>query len=146
GYAAATGRVGVCMATSGPGATNLVTPLADAYMDSVPIVAITGQVGSASIGTDAFQEADIRGITFPITKHSFLITKAEDIPHAIAAAFHIAQSGRPGPVLVDIAKDALSTTAPFTWPEELDLPGYRPTTKPHVKQLREAARLIGSSQ
>jgi len=146
GYAMVTGKVGVCMATSGPGATNLVTAIADAYMDSVPIVAITGQVGSASIGTDAFQEADIRGITFPITKHSFLITEPSGIPHAIAAAFHIAQTGRPGPVLVDIAKDALTGTAPFVWPEELDLPGYRPTTKPHVKQLREAARLISAAQ
>ena len=146
GYAMVTGKVGVCMATSGPGATNLVTAIADAYMDSVPIVAITGQVGSASIGTDAFQEADIRGITFPITKHSFLITKAEDIPHAIAAAFHIAATGRPGPVLVDIAKDALSSTAPFMWPESLSLPGYRPTTKPHVKQIRAAARLIAAAE
>ena len=146
GYAVATGKVGVCIATSGPGATNLVTAIADAYMDSVPIVAITGQVGSTSIGTDAFQEADIRGITFPITKHSFLITRAQDIPHAIAAAFHIAATGRPGPVLVDIAKDALASTAPFEWPEALDLPGYRPTTKPHVKQLREAARLIAAAQ
>ncbi len=142
GYAMATGRVGVCMATSGPGATNLVTGLADAYMDSVPIVAITGQVASTSIGTDAFQEADIRGITFPITKHSFLITRAEDIPAAIKAAFHIAGTGRPGPVLVDIAKDALSSSAPFRWPPEVDLPGYRPTTVPHVKQIREAAKLI----
>ncbi|MCA0251408.1 MAG: acetolactate synthase large subunit [Actinobacteria bacterium] len=146
GYAMVTGKVGVCMATSGPGATNLVTAIADAYMDSVPMVAITGQVGSSFIGTDAFQEADIRGITFPITKHSFLITKAEDIPHAIAAAFHIAATGRPGPVLVDIAKDALATQAPFVWPESLQLPGYRPTTKPHVKQLREAARLIAAAE
>jgi acetolactate synthase-1/2/3 large subunit len=132
GYAVATGRVGVCIATSGPGATNLVTAIADAYMDSVPLVAITGQVGSASIGTDAFQEADIRGITFPITKHSFLIKRPQDIPHAVAAAFHIAKTGRPGPVLVDIAKDALAATAPFEWPESLDLPGYRPVTRPHV--------------
>jgi acetolactate synthase-1/2/3 large subunit len=146
GYAVATGRVGVCIATSGPGATNLVTAIADAYMDSVPLVAITGQVGSASIGTDAFQEADIRGITFPITKHSFLIKRPQDIPHAVAAAFHIAKTGRPGPVLVDIAKDALAATAPFEWPESLDLPGYRPVTRPHVKQLREAARLIGEAQ
>jgi acetolactate synthase-1/2/3 large subunit len=115
-------------------------------MDSVPLVAITGQVGSASIGTDAFQEADIRGITFPITKHSFLIKRPQDIPHAVAAAFHIAKTGRPGPVLVDIAKDALAATAPFEWPESLDLPGYRPVTRPHVKQLREAARLIGEAQ
>src|SRR3954466_668696 len=105
GYAAATGRVGVCIATSGPGATNLVTPLADAMMDSVPMVAITGQVPSASIGSDAFQEADIRGISMPITKHNYLITKADDIPNAIAEAFYIAATGRPGPVLVDIAKD-----------------------------------------
>ncbi len=134
------------MATSGPGATNLVTAIADAYMDSVPIVAITGQVASPAIGTDAFQEADIRGITFPITKHSFLINRAEDIPHAIAAAFHIAKTGRPGPVLVDIAKDALATRAPFVWPESLDLPGYRPVTRPHVKQMREAARMIGLAE
>jgi len=146
GYAMVTGRVGVCIATSGPGATNLVTAIADAYMDSVPIVAITGQVASKSIGTDAFQEADIRGITFPITKHSFLVTDAADIPHAIAAAFHIAGTGRPGPVLVDIAKDALASSAPFTWPEELDLPGYHPVAKPHSKQLREAARLIGEAR
>lgn len=146
GYAMVTGKVGVCMATSGPGATNLVTAIADAYMDSVPIVAITGQVGSASIGTDAFQEADIRGITIPITKHSFLITKAADIPRAIAAAFHLAKTGRPGPVLVDIAKDALASKAPFVWPEDLDLPGYHPVSKPHIKQIREAARLIAEAK
>jgi len=146
GYAHVTGRVGVCMATSGPGATNLVTAIGDAYMDSVPMVAITGQVASRAIGTDAFQEADIRGITFPITKHSFLITDPTDIPHAIAAAFHLAATGRPGPVLVDIAKDALAMSAPFVWPEELDLPGYHPVTKPHGKQIREAARLIAGAQ
>jgi acetolactate synthase I/II/III large subunit len=146
GYAQATGRVGVCMATSGPGATNLVTPLADAHMDSVPIVAITGQVNSAFIGTDAFQEADIRGITMPITKHSFLITSADDIPQAIAQAFHIAATGRPGPVLVDISKDALTQLTTFQWPTEIDLPGYRPTTKPHAKQIKEAARLIAGAQ
>jgi len=146
GYAQATGRVGVCMATSGPGATNLVTPLADAYMDSVPIVAITGQVSSAFIGTDAFQEADIRGITMPITKHNYLITDPADIPRAIAEAFHIAGTGRPGPVLVDIAKDALQNMTTFNWPSAIDLPGYRPTTKPHVKQVREAARLITESR
>ncbi|MFV0452315.1 MAG: acetolactate synthase large subunit [Propioniciclava sp.] len=146
GYAMTTGKVGVCMATSGPGATNLVTGLADAYMDSVPIVAITGQVASAAIGTDAFQEADIRGITFPITKHSFLVTDPADIPAAVKAAFHIAATGRPGPVLVDISKDALATTAPFSWPPTIDLPGYRPTTAPHVKQIREAGRLIRASQ
>src|SRR3954447_6437269 len=146
GYAMVTGEVGVCMATSGPGATNLVTPIADAYMDSVPIVAITGQVAGPAIGTDAFQEADIRGITMPITKHNFLVTKAADIPAAIASAFHIAGTGRPGPVLVDITKDALQATSTFTWPKQLDLPGYRPVTKPHGKQVREAARLIAASK
>ncbi len=142
GYAMATGKVGVCMATSGPGATNLVTPIADAYMDSVPMVAITGQVPGPAIGTDAFQEADIRGITMPITKHSFLITKTADIAGAIASAFHIAGTGRPGPVLVDIAKDALQAKAPYQWPRQLDLPGYRPVLKPHGKQVKEAVKLI----
>jgi acetolactate synthase I/II/III large subunit len=142
GYAQATGRVGVCMATSGPGATNLVTPIADAYMDSVPIVAITGQVPSASIGTDAFQEADIRGITMPITKHNYLVTDPREIPRAVAEAFHVASTGRPGPVLVDIAKDALQAQTTFQWPQHLDLPGYRPVTRPHAKQVREAARMI----
>ncbi len=146
GYAQATGRVGVCMATSGPGATNLVTPIADAYMDSVPIVAITGQVASAAIGTDAFQEADICGITMPITKHNFLVTDAADIPRVIAEAFHIAATGRPGPVLVDIAKDALQARTTFRWPVEMHLPGYRPVTKPHAKQIREAARLLTGSK
>ncbi len=146
GYAAATGRVGVCMATSGPGATNLVTPLADAHMDSVPIVAITGQVASASIGTDAFQEADIRGITMPITKHNYLVTNADDIPRVIAEAFHIASTGRPGPVLVDISKDALQARTTFSWPPRIDLPGYRPVTRPHGKQIREAARLIAEAE
>ncbi|WP_017614787.1 acetolactate synthase large subunit [Nocardiopsis salina] len=146
GYAYATGKPGVCMATSGPGATNLVTPLADAHMDSVPMVAITGQVASPAIGTDAFQEADICGITMPVTKHNFLVKKAEDIPHTIAEAFHVASSGRPGPVLVDISKDALQTTTDFVWPERLDLPGYRPVTKPHGKQVREAARMISEAE
>ena len=146
GYAAATGRVGVCMATSGPGATNLVTPLADAHMDSVPLVAITGQVGAAMIGTDAFQEADIRGITMPITKHNFLVTDPLDIPRTIAEAFHIASTGRPGPVLVDVAKSALQAQTTFTWPTELQLPGYRPVTTPHSKQIREAVRLMKESR
>src|SRR5215203_3658133 len=146
GYAMVTGKVGVCMATSGPGATNLVTAIADAHMDSVPIVAITGQVPSGSIGSDAFQEADIRGITMPITKHSFLVTNPDEIPLVIAEAFHIAGTGRPGPVLVDIAKDALQAKTTFTWPTELALPGYRPTTRPHGKQVREAARLIAAAE
>ena len=146
GYAAASGRVGVCMATSGPGATNLVTPLADAHMDSVPMVAVTGQVGASMIGTDAFQEADIRGITMPITKHNFLVTDPADIPRTVAEAFYIASTGRPGPVLVDVAKSALTAQTTFTWPAELTLPGYRPVTKPHAKQVREAARLILESR
>jgi acetolactate synthase-1/2/3 large subunit len=146
GYAQATGRVGVCIATSGPGATNLVTPIADAYMDSVPLVAITGQVPSHSIGTDAFQEADICGITMPITKHNFLVQKADDIPRTLAEAVHIAATGRPGPVLVDIAKDALTAMTTFNWPVEMQLPGYRPAGKPHAKQVREAARLLVGSQ
>jgi acetolactate synthase-1/2/3 large subunit len=131
------------MATSGPGATNLVTPIADAYMDSIPVVAITGQVPSAAIGTDAFQEADIRGITLPITKHNYLVTDPREIPRTIAEAFHIASTGRPGPVLVDIAKDALQAAFdPVGVPAEIDLPGYRPITRPHAKQVREAARLL----
>jgi acetolactate synthase-1/2/3 large subunit len=146
GFALATGRVGVCMATSGPGATNLVTPIADAHMDSVPIVAITGQVPSSAIGTDAFQEADIRGITMPITKHNYLVTDPAEIPRTVAEAFHIAGSGRPGPVLIDVSKDALQAPTTFTWPTQLDLPGYRPTTRPHAKQVREAARVLTASR
>ncbi|MBM3688548.1 MAG: acetolactate synthase large subunit [Actinobacteria bacterium] len=146
GYAAATGRVGVCMATSGPGATNLVTPIADAHMDSVPMVAITGQVPSSAIGTDAFQEADIRGITMPITKHNYLVTDPAEIPRAMAEAFHLASTGRPGPVLVDVSKDALQAMTTFEWPDDIHLAGYHPVTKPHSKQIREAARLILESK
>ncbi len=146
GYASATGRVGVCLATSGPGATNLVTSIADAHMDSVPMVAITGQVGSAAIGTDAFQEADIVGITMPITKHNYLVTNPDDIPRVIAEAFHIAASGRPGPVLVDVTKDAQQATTTFSWPPTFDLDGYKPTTKPHARQVREAAKLIAAAE
>lgn len=142
GYAHATGKVGVMMATSGPGATNLVTPLADAQMDSIPVVAITGQVGRGLIGTDAFQEADISGITMPITKHNFLVRDGDDIARVIAEAFHIAKSGRPGAVLVDIPKDILQGTCTFSWPPQVDLPGYKPNTKPHNRQIREAAKLI----
>ena len=146
GYAYATGDVGVCMATSGPGATNLVTALADANLDSVPVVAITGQVGAALIGTDAFQEADIVGITLPVTKHNFLVTNADEIPRTIAEAFHIARTGRPGPVLVDIAKSAQQAMTTFSWPQPVDLPGYHPVTKPHAKQVREAARLLATAR
>ena len=145
GYAQATGRVGVCIATSGPGATNLVTPLADAQMDSVPLVAITGQVASAAIGTDAFQEADIRGITMPVTKHNYLVTDARDIPRAIAEAFHIASTGRPGAVLVDIAKDALQHQTTFQWPDSISLAGYNPVLVPDSQAVRDAAALIAQS-
>jgi acetolactate synthase I/II/III large subunit len=145
GYAWATGRPGVCMATSGPGATNLVTALADAYMDSVPIIAITGQVPSALIGSDAFQEADITGITLPVTKHNELVTSAERIPAAIAEAFHIASTGRPGPVLVDVPKDIMQATMPWgpgTWPPAMNLPGYRLPSAPDAAAIRAAAALL----
>ncbi|MHB1172508.1 MAG: acetolactate synthase large subunit [Lacisediminihabitans sp.] len=142
GYASASGGIGVAIATSGPGATNLVTAIADAHMDSVPLLAITGQVFSTSMGTDAFQEVDIVGITMPITKHSFLVTRPEDVPATIAAAYHIATTGRPGPVLVDVTKDAQQNRAPFVWPPKVDLPGYRPVTKAHGKQIQAAAQLL----
>ena len=142
GYAHATGKVGVCLATSGPGATNLITAIADAQMDSIPMVAITGQVGSSFIGTDAFQEADIVGMTMPVTKHNFLVSSADDIPRVIKQAFHIASTGRPGVVLVDVTKDAQQAQTVFEWPESLDLPGYRPEARPHAKQIREAATLL----
>ena len=146
GYAQASGRVGVCMATSGPGATNLVTPIADAQMDSVPMVAITGQVGRPMIGTDGFQEADICGITMPITKHNFLVTDAAEIPQTIASAFHLAATGRPGVVLVDIPKDVLQSETTFVWPQDIHLPGYRPTMRPHSGQITAAAKLIASAR
>ena len=146
GYAAASGKLGVAIATSGPGATNLVTAIADAYMDSVPLLAITGQVFSTLMGTDAFQEADIVGITMPITKHSFLVKRVEDVPATIAAAVHIATTGRPGPVLVDVTKDVQQAKAPFIWPPKLDLPGYRPVTKAHGKQVTAAAQLLAEAQ
>ena len=146
GYAQATGRVGVCIATSGPGATNLVTPLADAQMDSVPVVAITGQVPGPAIGTDAFQEADIRGITMPFTKHNYLITDPDDIPRAIAEAFHIASTGRPGTVLVDIAKDALQRMTTFDYPKQVSLAGYNPVVEPKSQDINDAAALIAQSK
>jgi acetolactate synthase I/II/III large subunit len=146
GYAQATGRVGVCIATSGPGATNLVTPLADAQMDSVPIVAITGQVPAPAIGTDAFQEADIRGVTMPVTKHNYLITDPADIPRAIAEAFHIASTGRPGAVLVDIAKDALQKETTFNYPKNISLAGYNPVLVPKQESINDAAALIAQSK
>ncbi|MEH0146745.1 acetolactate synthase large subunit [Corynebacterium sp. Q4381] len=146
GYAVASGKVGVCLATSGPGATNLVTALADAYLDSVPLVAITGQVGSPLIGTDAFQEADIRGITMPITKHNLMVTAPEDIPRALYAAFHLASTGRPGPVLVDIPKDVQAAEIEFQWPPVVDLPGYKPNAKPHNRQIAQAAKMISEAK
>ena len=146
GYAQATGKVGVCIATSGPGATNLVTPLADAQMDSVPIVAITGQVPGPAIGTDAFQEADIRGVTMPVTKHNYLITDPADIPRAIAEAFHIASTGRPGAVLVDIAKDALQKETTFNYPKNVSLSGYNPVMEPKSEAISDAAALISQSK
>ncbi len=142
GYAWATGKVGVCMATSGPGGTNLVTPLADAKMDSVPIVAITGQVPTPVVGNDAFQEADITGITMPVTKHNFLVKDPGEIVETVREAFHIASTGRPGPVLIDLPKDVLLAETTYDWPERLALPGYRPTTKGNQRQVMEAVRLI----
>jgi acetolactate synthase-1/2/3 large subunit len=145
GYAQVTGRAGVCIATSGPGATNLVTPLMDAAMDSVPLVAITGQVPSAAIGTDAFQEADIRGITMPFTKHNFLVTNPDEIPRVVAEAFYLATSGRPGPVLVDVAKDALQKQTTFNWPTSINLAGYKPQIQPNQSAINDAAALIAQS-
>ncbi|HSH82264.1 MAG TPA: biosynthetic-type acetolactate synthase large subunit [Herpetosiphonaceae bacterium] len=146
GYARASGKVGVCVATSGPGATNLVTALADAMMDSTPIVAITGQVPSHLIGRDAFQETDVTGITQPITKHNYLVTDIEDLPRVFKEAFHIARSGRPGPVLIDVAKDAQTSRAKPDWNVKLNLPGYKPSSGGNRKQIREAIKLIGSAQ
>jgi acetolactate synthase-1/2/3 large subunit len=146
GYALATGKVGVCLATSGPGATNLVTPIADAMMDSVPIVAITGQVKTNLIGTDAFQEADITGITMPITKHNWLIKDVEKLPGIIAEAFHVARSGRPGPVLVDIPQDILRAEFDYTPVEEVNIPTFKPTTKGHSRQIQRAAELMAEAE
>jgi acetolactate synthase-1/2/3 large subunit len=146
GYARATGRVGVCMATSGPGATNLVTPIADAYLDSTPIVAITGQVPTHLIGTDAFQEADTTGIFLPIVKHSYLVQDVEDLPRAFKEAFHIARSGRPGPVLIDVPKDVAQATFDFRYPDSVDLPGYRPTRQGHPLQVQSAAEAIARAR
>ncbi len=146
GYAHATGRPGVAMVTSGPAATNIVTPLCDAYMDSIPIVVITGQVAYSSIGTDAFQEADTVGITMPVTKHNWLVTDAADIPRIVREAFHVATTGRPGPVLVDVPKDVSNAQMDWYWPDGVELPGYKPSTKGHAKQIKEAARLINQAR
>jgi acetolactate synthase I/II/III large subunit len=146
GYAHATGRPGVAMVTSGPAATNIVTPLCDAYMDSIPIVVITGQVPYAVIGSDAFQECDTVGITMPVTKHNWLITDANDIPRVVREAFHVATTGRPGPVLIDMPKDIANQTMDWQWPDDVDLPGYKPNTKGHPKQIKDAARLMGEAR
>jgi acetolactate synthase-1/2/3 large subunit len=146
GYARASGKVGVCMATSGPGATNLVSAIASAHLDSIPIVAITGQVGTAFIGKDSFQEVDIIGVTLPITKHNIQVRRTEDIPQAIRVAFYLARTGRPGPVLIDIPKNTQIMEAPFVWPEEVDLPGYQPTIQGNRKQVRLAAKLINEAK
>ena len=145
GYAHATGRPGVAMVTSGPAATNIVTPLADAYLDSIPLVVITGQVPLSAIGSDAFQECDTLGITMPVTKHNWLVTDAQDIPRIIREAFHVATTGRPGPVLVDFPKDIANQMMTWEWPETVNLPGYKPNLKGHPKQIKEAARLISES-
>jgi acetolactate synthase-1/2/3 large subunit len=146
GYARASGKPGVAIATSGPGVTNLVTPIADAWMDSTPLVCITGQVRSSLIGTDAFQETDATGITLPIVKHSWLVQDVEELPHVIKAAFHVARSGRPGPVLVDVAKDVQETEFDFAYPDSVDLPGWRPPEKVHPLQIAEAAKAITQAQ
>src|SRR5438874_5367882 len=146
GYARSTGRVGVCVATSGPGATNLVTPLADAWMDSTPLVAITGQVPRSLLGRDAFQEVDITGITVPITKHNYLVTHADDLPYVFREAFFLAASRRPGPVLIDVTKDAQQARLTPHWDVELHLPGYRPTYTGNARQIRAAAALLGDAK
>jgi acetolactate synthase-1/2/3 large subunit len=146
GYAHATGRPGVAMVTSGPGATNVVTALCDAYMDSIPVVCVSGQVPSSAIGTDAFQECDTTGITMAVTKHNWLVTDATDIPQVVAEAFHVATTGRPGPVLIDVPKDVANATMDWYWPDGVDLPGYKPTTRGHPRMIRQAARLIASAQ
>jgi acetolactate synthase-1/2/3 large subunit len=146
GYAQATGKPGVAIVTSGPAATNIVTPLADAYMDSIPLVVITGQVATSTIGTDAFQEADTTGITMSITKHNWLITDANDIPRVVREAFHVATTGRPGPVLIDLPKNVSNSTMEWYWPRQVSLPGYKPTTKGHPKMIKDAAKMIASAE
>jgi acetolactate synthase I/II/III large subunit len=146
GYARATGRVGVALATSGPGATNLVTPIADAWMDSTPLVCITGQVRSFLIGTDAFQECDITGITIPIVKHSWLVQDVEELPHVIKAAFHVARTGRCGPVLVDVPRDVQEAALDFEYPDEVDLPGWKPPQRGHPRQIKRAAAALAAAE
>ena len=145
-YARVTGKVGVCFATSGPGASNLVTGIANAYLDSSPILAVTGQVARSFIGKDAFQELDITGITVPITKHNHLILRADEIAMRVKEAFHIAGTGRPGPVLLDIPRDVFSEEASFSYPEKVELRGYKPTTRGHAMQIGKAAKVIDGSK
>src|ERR1035437_5992307 len=142
GYARATGKIGVCLATSGPGATNLVTGIANAHLDSVPIIAITGQVARPFIGKDAFQEVDITGITLPITKHNYLVMNAKDIASVVKEAFYLAKAGRPGPILIDIPKDVFIEQAEFVYPEKVELAGYKPVLKGHPAQIKKAAEMI----
>src|SRR6185436_1807866 len=146
GYARSTGRLGVCIGTSGPGATNLVTAIADAMMDSTPLLAITGQVSSLVLGKDAFQETDITGITMPITKHNYLVKNIDELPYVFKEAFHIASTGRPGPVLIDITKDAQQARMVPNWDVKLDLPGYKPTYQGNRKQIRGALRLLAAAE
>jgi acetolactate synthase-1/2/3 large subunit len=146
GYAQATGRPGVAMVTSGPAATNIVTPLCNAYMDSIPLVVVTGQVPYANIGSDAFQECDTTGITMPVTKHNWLVTDADDIPRVVREAFHVATTGRPGPVLIDVPKDISNQEMSWYWPDSVDMPGYKPTLRGHPKMVKDAARLINEAQ
>src|SRR5450830_562778 len=141
GYARATGKTGVCLATSGPGATNLVTGIANAYMDSVPMVVITGQVATGMVGTDAFQEVDITGITLPITKHNFLVKEPAQLPVIVKKAFLLASTGRPGPVLIDLPKDVAQAKIKFKYPKTVDLPGYKPTIKGHSAMVHQAAKI-----
>ncbi|HLM35239.1 MAG TPA: biosynthetic-type acetolactate synthase large subunit, partial [Gaiellaceae bacterium] len=146
GYARASGKVGVAIATSGPGATNLVTPIADAWVDSTPLVCITGQVRGSLIGTDAFQEIDATGITMPIVKHSWLVQDVEELPGILKAAFHVARTGRQGPVLVDVAKDVQEAELDFRYPDEVDLPGWRPPSTVDAGSVREAARAVAAAE
>ena len=146
GYAHVTGKPGVAIVTSGPAATNIVTPLCDAYMDSIPMVAITGQVALGSIGSDAFQECDTTGITMAVTKHNYLVTDPGDIPRIVKEAFHIATTGRPGPVLIDVPKDVSNQTMEWYWPDEIDLPGYTPVTKVEATQISKAIELIKAAE
>jgi acetolactate synthase-1/2/3 large subunit len=146
GYARATGKVGVCIATSGPGATNLVTGITNAFLDSVPMVAITAQVARSSIGRDAFQEVDTTGITLPITKHNYLVLDIGSLARVLKESFHLARTGHPGPVLIDIPKDLFSDQVEYSYPEKVNLPGYKPVVEGHAAQVKRAAKLINEAE